>query len=76
MRLRSSIAMAVVQASSYISDLTWELPYAADAALKSKIHTYIHTYIHKQLAKTAYQERSIFSICRCIMGTEIFIYKD
>ena len=37
-RLRSGIAVAVVQASSYsfIGPLDWELPHVADAALKDK----------------------------------------
>ena len=37
-QLRSDVALAVVEAGScaLIQPLAWELPYAADAALKSK----------------------------------------
>ena len=37
-----------LSAIALILPLAWDLPYAADVALKY-IHTYIHTYIHKYI---------------------------
>ena len=51
MRLRSGVAVAVVQAGSYSSDLTWELPYAMGAATlkkKKKIGLRIVEYIETE----------------------------
>ena len=49
MRLGSDVAVAVVKAGGYSSDLTpaWELPYASGAALKKdKNKRFMHPYVH------------------------------